>query len=195
MLRFALAGLLPLPLLLSPLAHGSSASTLPPPAIAPRPQPQPLLELQAGARQLMIDRSMLDEGATSSAAVIKMHPPRKTGKIAIKADKPWEELIFYYDSIVQVSTTEFRIYYDAFGPAGRFMCVALSNDTVTWTKPNVGLVEFANSTDNNILLGAGGYIEPGVVFLDTNPAAEPTEKYKMVRTLNNAACIILRISA
>ena len=57
------------------------------------------------------------------------------------------------------------------------MCVFLhinSHDSITWEKPNVGLVMFENSTDNNILLGEGGYVEPGMVFLDENPDCLPT---------------------
>ena len=40
-----------------------------------------------------------------------MHPARKTGRLMIVADKPWEGVIFYY-GIVQVSSDEFRIYYE-----------------------------------------------------------------------------------
>jgi hypothetical protein len=148
------------------------------------------LQIQSGQRQLMIDRELLSTTSSSGDdgnAVIRMHRPRKTGQVVIKADEPWEDVIFYYDSIVQVSQSEFRIYYDAFGPLGRFMCVAISNDTLTWTKPNLGQVQFENSTDNNIILGAGGYIEPGTVFLDKNPNCSDREKFKMVATSNGGA--------
>ena len=102
------------------------------------------LHLGPGQRLLMIDGALLS--SPSEAVELRMHAPRKTGEVVIKADKPWEDVIFYYDSIVQVSATEFRIYYDAFGPLGRFMCVAVSNDTLTWTKPVLGQVSFRNST-------------------------------------------------
>ena len=39
----------------------------------------------------------------------------------------------------------------------------------------------------DIILGAGGYIEPGTVFLDANPAVKPDEKYKMVATSGGGA--------
>jgi hypothetical protein len=51
-------------------------------------------------------------------------------------------------------------------------------------KPNLGLVEFNGSKANNIVglgLGStgtpgGSYIEPGTVFLDSNPNCKPDEK-------------------
>ena len=84
------------------LAHGGSSR-------AP-------LQLEPGQRQLMIDDSLLDTDdaaqAAGTAPVVRMHPAQKTGQVSIVADKPWEGVIFYYDSIVQVSDDEFRIYYE-----------------------------------------------------------------------------------
>jgi hypothetical protein len=36
-----------------------------------------------------------------------------------------------------------------FGPKGRFLCVAVSNDTLSWTKPVLNNVAFENSTANS----------------------------------------------
>lgn len=54
-------------------------------------------------------------------------------------------------------------------------------------KPNLGLVEFDGTKQNNIVLGKqinssalAESIEPGTVFIDTNPACKPSEKFKMV---------------
>ena len=83
------------------LSHGSSRAPL---------------QLEPGQRQLMIDGSLLDTDdaaqAAGTAPVVRMHPAQKTGQVSIVADKPWEGVIFYYDSIVQVSDDEFRIYYE-----------------------------------------------------------------------------------
>eukprot|EP01046_Picozoa_sp_COSAG06_P004911 COSAG06_NODE_212_length_20143_cov_16.516713_16_plen_137_part_00 len=65
--------------------------------------------------------------------------------------------------------------------------MALSNDTLTWTKPILGNVAFENSTANNIILGAGGYIEPGTVFVDNNPSVQAHEKFKMVASYRGGA--------
>jgi hypothetical protein len=82
------------------------------------------IQLEAGQRQLMIDDFLLDTSSFRSsssvapssspvAPVLRMHPARKTGEIVITPDQPWEGVIFYYDSIVQVgqgSSSEYRIY-------------------------------------------------------------------------------------
>ena len=39
----------------------------------------------------------------------------------------------------------------------------------------------------DIILGAGGYIEPGTVFIDENPAVKASEKFKMVATSGGGA--------
>lgn len=54
----------------------------------------------------------------------------------------------------QVSDTEVRLYYDTFGPGGRFLCVAVSHDGgATFAKPSLGLISFNGSTANNIVAG------------------------------------------
>ncbi len=41
--------------------------------------------------------------------------------------------------------------------------------------------------DNNILLGEGGYIEPGTVFVDEKPNTPADAKFKMVATYKGGA--------
>lgn len=85
--------------------------------------------------------------------------------------------------------------YDTFGQFGRFLCVAVSKDGGrSWDKPSLGLVEFDGSTDNNIVAGkqlnsssVQESIEPGTVFIDTNPACPAAEKWKMVITWQGGA--------
>ena len=62
------------------------------------------------------------------------HQPAKTYEMAVVPDKPWDGggpmhgAIAGYCSVVQVSPTELRLYYDTFGQFGRFLCVAVSTD-------------------------------------------------------------------
>ena len=119
-------------------------------------------------------------------------PTRKTGIMAVVPDKPWERLIFGYNSVLKVSDSDYRIYYDAFGSqkdvGNRFFCVATSNDGIVYTKPNLGQVLFENSTENNIIgavgLGPGRpeltAVQAGTVFIDENPHTPASEKFKMV---------------
>ena len=58
-----------------------------------------------------VDRALLDdENSSSESVVMRMHRPQKTGPLIVTADRPWEGAICYYNSIVQVSDSDFRIY-------------------------------------------------------------------------------------
>ena len=133
-----------------------------------------------------------DQSLTAMTTLVpQTHPPRKTGIMAVVPDKPWERLIFSYNSVLKVGVADYRIYYDAFGSqkdvGNRFFCVATSTDGIVYTKPNLGQVSFENSTENNIIgavgLGPGPEltaVPAGTVFLDENPHTPASEKFKMV---------------
>eukprot|EP01052_Picozoa_sp_SAG31_P057776 SAG31_NODE_17285_length_676_cov_5.628387_2_plen_78_part_00 len=56
-----------------------------------------------------------------------------------------------------------------------------------FSRPNLGVVEFAGSTSNNIVWPRSKTSHsPGTVFLDTNPAAKRNEKFKMISIWNPA---------
>ena len=106
-------------------------------------------------------------------------------------DQPWEFWISGYNAVLKVNDTDFRIYYDVFGPMGlantdhghgpRFFCVALSSDGVRYRKPDLGLQTYggavpAGSRHNNIV----GRMVGSTVFLDDNPRTPPSERFKLV---------------
>lgn len=56
-------------------------------------------------------------------------------------------------------------------------CYAESTDGITWTKPNLGLIEWQGSKDNNIVwMGVGSH--NFTAFRDGNPAAPAEARYK-----------------
>ena len=59
--------------------------------------------------------------------------------MVVTPDRPWEYVIAGYNSVTKVNESDYRIYYDVIGPKGRFLCVALSTDGTTYTKPSLGL--------------------------------------------------------
>ncbi len=78
------------------------------------------------------------------------------------------------------------MYYQA----SNKVCYAESRDGITWTKPNLGIIEVDGSRDNNLVgTSAGEYLhdhetEPAArIFLDTRPGVPPTERLKAI-TLN-----------
>lgn len=72
-----------------------------------------------------------------------------------------------------------------------YAAVALSDDGITWSKPDLGLVEIQGTTDNNVvaLEGEGGRLQPATTnldfWLDTNPEAPESERFKLVTYSTN----------
>lgn len=112
--------------------------------------------------------------------------PEKHEKPLIVADKPWESMTVNYASVIH-DNGKYRLFYDAIDKdykrdADSYLCYAESDDCLHWTKPNLGLVEYKGSKQNNIILDAGltfdiGY-HGGTVFID--PTARPEERYKII---------------
>lgn len=116
-----------------------------------------------------------------------------------ESPRPWEVRFdntypsVFYDSDLE----KYRVYYSTFSidkgssdfsleerqnktyqPAIErvvSLCYAESDNGTDWIKPNLGLVEFNGSKDNNII---GEYLHGTSVFLDENEK-DPAKKYKM----------------
>ena len=147
--------------------------------------------------QVMWDDHVVDTERTTATRVV--HQPEHAG-VAMTHDKPWEGDGSGYHCIVpdRDAKGEFlRMYYNAaaignswrdvrkrFAADGVRICYAESRDGgLTWQKPNLGLVEFKGTKDNNIIfdrnfLGIGW--DNFMVFKDDNPACPPDERYKAV---------------
>lgn len=143
-------------------------------------------------RQLFIDGTFL---ASSNNVELVTHQPRKTGERNIDTDRPWERGGLGPYSCVLKDGDTYLMWYHAMdsklwdsGHTNGSICYATSKDGITWTKPNLGLIEYAGSKENNIVLGHGaGGITLGqdgmMVFVDPNaPAAE---RFRMVSRFGN----------
>ena len=139
------------------------------------------------AKQLFFDHRFID--ASSNVQVV-MNPPRKLGPV-LKPDRRWEDFrLTSYFTVLQDGDL-FRMYYSSFSEDQwnyaeaevtwrdyAFLCYAESKDGVNWHKPNLGIVEYNGSKDNNILARS---IVDGTVFID--PQAPPDERYKILHTV------------
>ena len=115
---------------------------------ATKPAPVKTLE------HLFLMGDSMETGGWASSTdnlVAKTHPPTRTGIMVVTPDRPWEYVIAGYNSVTKVNESDYRIYYDVIGPKGRFLCVALSTDGTTYTKPSLGLYKFEGSAQNNIV--------------------------------------------
>lgn len=114
-----------------------------------------------------------------------LHEPARR-EVGIVFDAPWEGPQTGYATVLRDPSGEFRLYYRGGGDetTREVTCLATSADGITWTRPTLGLFEFDGSTANNIVWTGDrpSYDESHNFspFVDTNPAAAPTERYKAV---------------
>lgn len=121
---------------------------------------------------------------------VNQHSPQKKN-IALKCSDKWEGVHNGYGGIMKVDG-KYRMYYRACGHGCGFIeknpcvdsasavCVAESDDGITFTKPMVGRYEFGGDKNNNIVFMHSGVIDSFSVFYDTNPTCPESEKFKAV---------------
>jgi hypothetical protein len=110
-------------------------------------------------------------------------------EIVMTFNRPWEGNICGYFQVLN-DGEKFRIYYfggnlqDEESTHDFVRCMLTSRDGIHWERPELGLVEFEGSKKNNIVMGhTGNFSEfPAnfFVFVDTNPACRPEERFKAI---------------
>lgn len=131
-------------------------------------------------RELFVDSYLIDQ---LSGVEQRLHHPVNQGKV-ISFEKPWEGNFSGYATVIK-DGDKYRLYYRGVREAGKdgneneVTCYAESTDGVNWVKPNVGIFEINGSRQNNVVLAnAAPATHNFSPFLDTNPNAKPTERYK-----------------
>ena len=66
------------------------------------------------------------------------------------------------------------------GDESGVLCVALSDDGATWTKPSLGLVEHTGTHETNIVADENGRPFMATVWLDTRPGVPESERVKAI---------------
>ncbi len=146
--------------------------------------------IQIGSdRQLFVDDYLIN---SMSGVELRLHTPLPAGT-AFELSEPWEGVTCDYHTVFKDDNT-YRMYYRGSSHEGytidellesgetpvpahpELMCYAESLDGVTWTKPDLGLIEFEGSTGNNIIwMESTGDMSP---FIDGNPDALADQRYK-----------------
>lgn len=135
--------------------------------------------IEIGSRlELLLDDHLIDR---MRDVTFQLHPPRRAEDV-LPFDRPWEGFQACYVTVF-ADVDLYRMYYACY-PFGtsderQYTAYAESEDGVRWHKPNLGLVEFDGSRDNN-LLWAGPQSHNFSPFIDTNPAAPADQHYKAV---------------
>jgi hypothetical protein len=131
-------------------------------------------------RELLVDDYLI---ASMEQVTLKVHKP-EAQDVALICDAPWEGNTSGYFALFQDGET-FRCYYRGThydeakkkGAHTETTCYAESRDGIRWTKPNLGLVEFNGSKENNIILMGEGCTN-FAPFRDANPNCPPESRYK-----------------
>lgn len=144
--------------------------------------------LQIGSRrELLVDDHLIDR---MDGVALKMHKPQ-AHDVALICDAPWEGNTSGYFTLFQDGDL-FRCYYRGshHGEEGGkpsqsgVTCYAESRDGISWTKPELGLLEFNGSKNNNIVHMGDG-CSTFAPFLDTNPNCPPESRYKALATMGD----------
>jgi len=132
-------------------------------------------------RELFVDDYLIGQLGGGAQQVLQKPVPRE---VVLVTDKPWEGNTCAYYTIFQDGDV-YRMYYRGShydeqtckAAHAEVVCYAESRDGIRWTKPELGLCEFAGSKANNIVWnGPGGHnFTP---CKDANPACPPEARYK-----------------
>lgn len=144
---------------------------------------QPTSPLSIGnQRELFIDSYLIDR---LSGVEQRLHQPVNRGSV-LTFEKPWEGNFCGYATVIHDKGV-YRMYYRGVREAGadgnenEVTCYAESTDGINWIKPDLGIYEIDGTRKNNVILTkAAPATHNFSPFLDTNPEAKPSERYKAV---------------
>jgi len=132
------------------------------------------------AKRLVWDNCLLDK---AEGIRFEMHRPQRTGERNLVGEHPWESWQIGGMSSLLQENGKFRLWYGVSHGIrhGEEYAIAYaeSHDGIQWTKPELGLVEYAGSKENNLVVGYSAVI--GQVFVD--PRAEAGERYRMLAAI------------
>ena len=142
-------------------------------------------------RELFVDTFLIDR--LEGQAQQRLHHPIAR-EIAIVHDAPWEGTSSGYHTVFQDGDV-FRIYYRGSQlevKDGRIylnhhkpvVCYAESPDGIHWTKPELGIVEFNGSKQNNIVWDGVG-VHNFSPLIDARPDCPAEARYKALGGIRN----------
>ena len=105
----------------------------------------------AGQSQLLVDDHVVDEmrGLTRTLNQLIKY----SGNPIVRATQPWERRVSIYGTVMYDPEQElYRMWYQGYGGTPYTVCYATSKDGIIWEKPELGLVDFAGSRENNLVL-------------------------------------------
>ncbi|MBI2432147.1 MAG: hypothetical protein HYV26_04685 [Candidatus Hydrogenedentes bacterium] len=124
-------------------------------------------------KQLFIDNAFIESmsGLTRTFHAAVRHPANPL----LVPETPWEvngTWFVPFDVLRESAASPLRLWYGAYRKSENKLthtCLAESQDGVAWTRPNLGLLEFEGSKENNIVWQGRG-LKPNFDPLDPDPA-------------------------
>ncbi len=131
------------------------------------------------AKQLLFDDALI---ASKVGFTATMNPAARMDGPVLVTDKPWEKVRFTDGPSVIEDEGVLKMWYTCMDEEKRwYVCYATSRDGLHWEKPNLGLISFRGSKENNIVFAGTKqliYAAQGSVFMD--PSDRGPRKFKMV---------------
>ncbi|MCH2135792.1 MAG: hypothetical protein MK101_04320 [Phycisphaerales bacterium] len=131
-------------------------------------------------RQVFVDHHLIE---SLDNVRLELGRPVDAGTV-FTFDKPWEGPFSGYSTIIQ-DADRFLLYYRGLPRAGgdgtdrETTCVAISDDGVNFTRPDLGLHEVDGSFNNNVVLaGVAPVTHNFSPFLDTRPNVPEGQRFK-----------------
>ena len=127
---------------------------------------------------LFVDDYLIEE---SRGLTRTTHQPRKLATPILEKRESWHQQPLFFQKVLRdPSTGRFRMWYNIKNPDGEpRVCYAYaeSEDGIEWQRPNLGLVEVAGSTNNNLIDAPRNF---GLFLVDEGPVCpDPGRRYKM----------------
>ena len=152
--------------------------------------------------ELFVDDYLIE---SIEGVALQLHRPVPR-EVVLQFNRPWEGNNSFFVSVFR-DRDVYRMYYRASrmsggefqaGPRHTFTCYVESTDGITWHRPDLGLVDFEGSRQNNIVLlppsrldegrpvdyGGSGLVDDFYAFKDENPQAPDSQRYKAVCNAN-----------
>lgn len=139
--------------------------------------------------QLFVDDYLIESTHNLRRTV---HPLRKhSSNPLMKPDRPWEgpAALLFGTVLREKPGGPFRMWYLAYNKklaaqAGRpkeisYVCYAESEDGIRWTKPNLGLVDYRGSKENNIVVPSHGRGVDCISVIHDTRDTDASHRYKM----------------
>ena len=129
-------------------------------------------------RELFVDHFLIDQLEGSG---LQLHSPQPAERV-LTLNLPWEGVYSACFTLIE-DQGKYRLYYRGL-PAAKHSqgtevtCCAESEDGIHWSKPKLGLYEVRGTKENNVILARNRACHNFAPFLDKNPQAPASQRYK-----------------